>query len=133
MPHRAGDLTPGAGGRPRGFFDKLNEWARAEGAGGLGYIVFDAEGPVAYMPVQRPLVLDSLAPRPGLTRGQTAGALKEIFQFAVTKAHENGVGEILFFATDEATAEFAERQQVFHRVPYAVYRVKVAELEKQGA
>jgi aspartyl-tRNA synthetase len=37
--------APGAGPRPRGFFDKLNEWARAEGAGGLGYIVFDAEGP----------------------------------------------------------------------------------------
>ncbi|HTI00769.1 MAG TPA: aspartate--tRNA ligase, partial [Acidisoma sp.] len=37
--------APGAGGNPRSFFDKLNEWARAEGAGGLGYITFDAEGP----------------------------------------------------------------------------------------
>ena len=36
--------APGAGSRPRSFFDKLNEWARAEGAGGLGYITFDAEG-----------------------------------------------------------------------------------------
>ena len=36
--------APGAGPKPRGFFDKLNEWARAEGAGGLGYIVFDADG-----------------------------------------------------------------------------------------
>jgi aspartyl-tRNA synthetase len=36
--------APGAGGKPRGFFDKLNEWARAEGAGGLGYIAFDADG-----------------------------------------------------------------------------------------
>ncbi len=36
--------APGAGPRPRGFFDKLNEWARAEGAGGLGYIIFEAEG-----------------------------------------------------------------------------------------
>ncbi len=36
--------APGAGGRPRGFFDKLNEWAREQGAGGLGYIVFEAEG-----------------------------------------------------------------------------------------
>jgi aspartyl-tRNA synthetase len=46
--------APGAGGKPRGFFDKLNEWARAEGAGGLGYIAFDAadegggaKGPIA--------------------------------------------------------------------------------------
>ena len=37
--------APGAAGQPRSFFDKLNEWARAEGAGGLGYITFDAEGP----------------------------------------------------------------------------------------
>ena len=37
--------APRAGGKPRSFFDKLNEWARAEGAGGLGYIVFDSEGP----------------------------------------------------------------------------------------
>ncbi len=36
--------APGAGGRPRSFFDKLNEWARAEGAGGLGYIGFEADG-----------------------------------------------------------------------------------------
>ncbi len=36
--------APGAGSRPRGFFDKLNEWARAEGAGGLGYIIYEAEG-----------------------------------------------------------------------------------------
>ncbi len=36
--------APGASARPRGFFDKLNEWARAEGAGGLGYIAFEAEG-----------------------------------------------------------------------------------------
>ncbi|HTR15819.1 MAG TPA: aspartate--tRNA ligase [Acetobacteraceae bacterium] len=38
--------APGAANRPRAFFDKLNEWARAEGAGGLGYIIYDeAEGP----------------------------------------------------------------------------------------
>ena len=37
--------APGAGGNPRSFFDKLNEWARTEGAGGLGYITWDAEGP----------------------------------------------------------------------------------------
>ncbi len=37
--------APGAGGNPRSFFDKLNEWARAEGAGGLGYITFNESGP----------------------------------------------------------------------------------------
>ena len=37
--------APGAAARPRAFFDKLNEWARTEGAGGLGYIAWDADGP----------------------------------------------------------------------------------------
>ena len=37
--------APGAASQPRSFFDKLNDWAKAEGAGGLGYIVFDADGP----------------------------------------------------------------------------------------
>ena len=37
--------APGAAANPRSFFDKLNEWARGEGAPGLGYITFDAEGP----------------------------------------------------------------------------------------
>jgi aspartyl-tRNA synthetase len=36
--------APGAGGKPRGFYDKLNDWARAEGAGGLGYIIYEADG-----------------------------------------------------------------------------------------
>ena len=41
--------VPGAAGRPRAFFDKLNDWAKAEGMGGLGYVVFaggEAKGPI---------------------------------------------------------------------------------------
>jgi aspartyl-tRNA synthetase len=36
--------APGAANQPRSWFDKLNEWAREEGAGGLGYIQFAADG-----------------------------------------------------------------------------------------
>ena len=42
--------APGAAAQPRSFFDRLNDWARDEGAGGLGYIVFEdgeAKGPIA--------------------------------------------------------------------------------------
>src|SRR5271167_2760747 len=35
--------APGAAKQPRSFFDKLNEWARAEGSAGLGYIIFEEE------------------------------------------------------------------------------------------
>jgi aspartyl-tRNA synthetase len=37
--------APGAAQNSRKFFDDMNAWAREQGAGGLGYIVFSAEGP----------------------------------------------------------------------------------------
>jgi aspartyl-tRNA synthetase len=42
--------VPGVAAQPRSFFDKLNDWAKGEGAPGLGYIVFAegaAKGPIA--------------------------------------------------------------------------------------
>ena len=58
--------APGAAAQPRSFFDKLNDWARGEGAPGLGYIIFDetdgqltGRGPIAKFlpePVQARLV-----------------------------------------------------------------------------
>ncbi len=42
--------VPGVAAQPRSFFDKLNDWARGEGAPGLGYIIFAegaAKGPIA--------------------------------------------------------------------------------------
>ena len=48
--------APGGGSQPRSFFDKLNDWAKAEGAGGLGYIVYDADGPKG--PIARNLEAD---------------------------------------------------------------------------
>ncbi len=42
--------APSVSERPRSFFDKLNDWARGEGAVGLGYILFaegEGKGPIA--------------------------------------------------------------------------------------
>jgi len=42
--------APGGAARPRSFFDGMNQWAREQGAGGLGYIAFEAgeaRGPIA--------------------------------------------------------------------------------------
>jgi aspartyl-tRNA synthetase len=42
--------APGAAAQPRSFFDRLNQWARGEGAPGLGYVVLadgGARGPIA--------------------------------------------------------------------------------------
>lgn len=40
----------GAATQPRSFFDKINDWARSQGAPGLGYVTFsegEAKGPIA--------------------------------------------------------------------------------------
>ncbi len=52
--------APGAADRPRSFFDKLNDWARDEGAGGLGYIVYGADGE-AKGPIAKNLEADRVA------------------------------------------------------------------------
>jgi aspartyl-tRNA synthetase len=42
--------APGAASQPRSWYDKLNEWAREQGQGGLGYIVLEGgagKGPIA--------------------------------------------------------------------------------------
>jgi aspartyl-tRNA synthetase len=72
--------APGSASRPRSFFDKMNEWARGEGAAGLGYIVFDAgeaKGPIA-----KNLDADRLA------KIRSAAGLKD--------------GDAVFFAADKA-------------------------------
>jgi aspartyl-tRNA synthetase len=64
----------GAASQPRSFFDKLNDWARTEGAPGLGYIVLEEEGgvlsgkgPIAkFVPAD---VLAAIADKAGLKAG----------------------------------------------------------------
>ncbi len=66
--------APGAASQPRSFFDKLNDWARSEGAPGLGYIIFDEEngaligkGPIAkFIPAE---ALAALAAKGGVKAG----------------------------------------------------------------
>ncbi len=79
--------APGAAARPRSFFDKLNDWARAEGAAGLGYIVFGEDGP----------------------KGPIAKQLDEARLGAIREAAGVGAGDAVFFACDKeaAAASFA--------------------------
>ncbi|WP_374375162.1 aspartate--tRNA ligase [Dongia sp.] len=79
--------APGAATKPRSFFDKLNEWARASGAAGLGYIVYEAAG--AKGPIAKNLDEDRLA------KLKAAAGLKD--------------GDAVFFACDKKlpAAKFA--------------------------
>ncbi|MDY0028967.1 MAG: aspartate--tRNA ligase [Pseudobdellovibrionaceae bacterium] len=57
--------APQVGDRPRSFFDKLNDWARGEGAPGLGYVMVEGaegKGPIAkFIPVAAQAELNKLA------------------------------------------------------------------------
>lgn len=77
-------LAPGAGNQPRSFFDKLNEWARAEGAAGLGYVLFESDG----------IRLTGKGP---IAKFISAPALLEIAATARARA-----GDALFFAADKS-------------------------------
>ena len=79
--------APRAAAQPRSFFDRLNAWAREQGAGGLGYIIFDAEG--ARGPIARNLDPDRIE--------------------RVRKATGASVGDAVFFAAGDrdTTQKFA--------------------------
>ena len=75
--------APGAGAQPRSFFDKLNDWARGEGAPGLGYIIFDeADGKLA-------------------GRGPIAKFIPEDIQTTIVAKAGLKAGDAVFFACDQ--------------------------------
>jgi hypothetical protein len=92
------------------------------------WCAYDKDGPLAYQTLQQPIMLESLALRPGLSSAQTACCLRELTQNAITLAHVRGSGEIYFLASDTDTAEFASNH-IFEEVPMKIYRTKLADLE----
>ena len=55
--------APGAAAQPRSWFDKMVDWAKGEGAAGLGYVVFEEEGGaiVGKGPIAKFLPSDAIA------------------------------------------------------------------------
>jgi aspartyl-tRNA synthetase len=74
--------APGAATQPRSFFDKLNDWARSEGAAGLGYVVLDGEAgaPVGKGPIAKFIPAEVLA--------------------RIAEKAKVGPGDAVFFAAD---------------------------------
>jgi hypothetical protein len=91
------------------------------------WCAYDKSGPLAYQTLQTPIVLESLAPRPGASKSEIALALKELTQNAITQAHIKGVGEIYFLGTDEGTNEMATNK-IFEELPYKVFRLRISDL-----
>ena len=70
---------PGAAGRPRSFFDKLDAWAREQGAPGLGYVSLAEAG----------------------ARGPIAKFLDATRLAALQKVTGTGPGDVVFFVCDK--------------------------------
>ncbi len=88
----------GAANKPRSFYDKLNDWAREEGAGGLGYIIFAAEGakgPIAK--VLEPEKLEALKNQLNLKEGDAVffTCAKEGFATKLAGKVRERVGNLL--------------------------------------
>lgn len=90
---------------------------------------FDKDGPLMYIPVQQPQMLDVYAARPGATDHQLATALRELIQEVITQGFIRQSGEVYFLDTDPGTSALAENQ-LFAPLPWKVYRVKLADLER---
>lgn len=95
----------------------------------LTLCAYDEHGPLAYLPLQQPVFLESLALRPDATPAETALALRELTQAAVTHAHARGAGELYFLGTEDGTNRMAENQ-LFERLPWPVYRLRLRDLDK---
>ena len=76
--------APRAAAQPRSWFDKMNDWARGEGAPGLGYIVFDEEN-------------GTLTGKGPIAKFFSPDALAQLALKSACKA-----GDAVFFAADKA-------------------------------
>jgi len=79
-------------------------------------MAFNTSGPLAYMPVQQPLMLENLIFRPGLTVGETAQAISRLAEHAIEEAYTRDAGEAYFLCREKSTLKFAERH-LFRELP----------------
>ena len=71
--------APGGAAQPRSYFDRMQDWAKAQGAGGLAYVTLDENG----------------------ARGPIARFLDEGRVAALREATGAGPGDAVFFAADK--------------------------------
>ena len=93
------------------------------------WTAYDRSGALGYLPVQTPFMLESFAPRPGLSEQDTARCLRELVEAQVTQAQIRGIGEIYFLGSAESTNALAANQ-VFEELPFRVFRLKVKDTER---
>lgn len=94
---------------------------------------FSEDGVRAYVPMQRPLMMENLIFRPGLSESQTAQAIARLAEHAAEEAYRRDAGEIYFLCRDESTKKFAERHGFKNVADLGLFTYRLNLLETYGA
>lgn len=80
--------------------------------------------PVAYLPTQRALFLESFAPAPDASELNLAEACRDLVKGTELLASMDKIREIYMVSTDEKILHLAEKHG-FERLPYPLVRLKL--------
>jgi hypothetical protein len=80
--------------------------------------------PVAYLPTQRALFLESLAVNPTASLMERAQAFRDLVKASELLASSEGIRELYMLCADETVLKIAEGHG-FERVPYPLVRMKL--------
>lgn len=96
------------------------------------WCAFAGNQPIAYMPVQRPLMMEAIAFHPASNDLDRARAMQELTQNLVSHAYEMGIAEIYFLGSHQNTIELASNHgfQLIDSMP--LYRMRLIDLEQDG-
>lgn len=78
----------------------------------------------AYLPVQGAAMLESIGPNPDSTPLEIANGVVECVKGAALMAYANGMRELFFLASDDLTAQGAEKLG-FEKLDFTVYRKRL--------
>lgn len=88
-------------------------------------VVVEKEGePVLMNSFQLCLVMEALAPKPGLSPMDEARALKKLFDGIKAVAEASGIKEVLFGCKDPRVDKFVTGRG-FQKLPFPIYRTKL--------
>lgn len=87
-------------------------------------VVEHKEQPLLMNSFHAVLVMEALAPRPGLTPLREAWALNELFEKIKEKAKAVGVKEIMFGCKDQRLEDFI-KERGFQKLSFPVFRYKL--------
>lgn len=99
------------------------------------HLVVERDGaPQLMNSIHAVLVMEALAPRPGITPMQEARALDELFEKVKEVARAAGIKEVMFGCKDERLEKFllekekknkSRKKKGFERLSFPVFRVKL--------